>query len=90
LNFYKLLILYPFISKGNILVKILYLVANIVTMTTLNGLLNGEFMGYGSAWISWTRLHNTLQYDYMGMRDHPKPGAYALNEKRKITKEDLS
>jgi len=63
---------------GNILVKVLYLVANVVTLTGLNRLLNGEFIGYGNKWIEWTGLQNTIQYDYMGMRDHPKPGNLLL------------
>lgn len=58
----------------NILIKILYLVANLVCFLGLDGLLNGEFAGYGSKWIAWTQLENAVQYDYMGMRDHPKPG----------------
>ena len=58
----------------NILIKILYLVANLICFLGLDGLLNGEFVGYGSRWIEWTQLDNTIQYDYMGMRDHPKPG----------------
>jgi len=63
---------------GNILVKILYLVANVVTLTGLDRLLNYEYVGYGNAWLKWTRLSNTVQYDYMGMRDHPKPGNMLL------------
>lgn len=58
----------------NILIKILYLVANLICFLGLDGLLNGEFIGYGNRWIEWTKLENTIQYDYMGMRDHPKPG----------------
>lgn len=59
---------------GNVLVKVLYLIANVVTLTGLDRLLNKEYMNYGNAWLQWTRLHNTIQYDYLGMRDHPKPG----------------
>ena len=58
----------------NILIKILYLVANLICFLGLDSLLNGEFVGYGNKWLEWTRLDNTVQYDYMGMRDHPKPG----------------
>lgn len=59
---------------GNVLVKVLYLIANVVTLTGLDRLLNKEYINYGNAWLQWTRLHNTIQYDYLGMRDHPKPG----------------
>lgn len=63
---------------GNILVKILYLLANVITLVGLDRLLNGDYIGYGNAWIKWTSLPNTLQYDYMGSRDHPKPGNVLL------------
>jgi len=58
----------------NVLIKVLYLVANLVCFLGLDSLLNGEFTSYGSKWISWTRLDNSVAYDYMGMRDFPKPG----------------
>jgi len=63
---------------GNVLVKVLYLIANVLSLVGLDKLMNGEYMSYGSAWLSWARLHNTIQYDYMGMRDHPKPGNLLL------------
>jgi len=63
---------------GNVLVKVLYLIANVVTLTGLDRLLNKEYINYGNAWLEWTRLHNTIQYDYLGMRDHPKPGNMLL------------
>lgn len=58
----------------NILIKILYLVANLVALLGMDSLLNGQYVGFGSKWVAWTRLNNTMSYDYMGMRDHPKPG----------------
>ncbi|XP_057310138.1 innexin inx2-like [Hydractinia symbiolongicarpus] len=58
----------------NILIKILYLVANLVALLGLDSLLNGQYVGFGSKWVAWNRLNNTMAYDYMGMRDHPKPG----------------
>jgi len=58
----------------NVLIKILYLVANLVCFLGLDSLLNGDFVGYGSKWVEWSRLENSIAYDYMGMRDHPKPG----------------
>ena len=60
----------------NILIKILYLVANLVCFLGLDRLLNGEYLGYGNKWIQWSNLDNAVQYDYMGMRDHPKPGLF--------------
>uniref|UniRef100_A0A7M5X4M6 Innexin n=1 Tax=Clytia hemisphaerica TaxID=252671 RepID=A0A7M5X4M6_9CNID len=62
----------------NILIKILYLVANLVCFLGLDRLLNGEYIGYGNKWIQWSSLDNAVQYDYMGMRDHPKPGNILL------------
>ena len=58
----------------NILIKILYIVANLVSLLGIDNILNGEYMSYGSKWVSWSQLDNSIAYDYMGMRDHPKPG----------------
>lgn len=58
----------------NILIKVLYIVANLVCLLGLDSILNGEYLSYGSKWVSWSQLDNSLAYDYMGMRDHPKPG----------------
>jgi len=63
----------------NILIKILYLIANLVCFLGLDSLLNNQFVSYGSKWISWSQLENAMQYDYMGMRDFPKPGTYLIN-----------
>lgn len=62
----------------NIIIKILYILSNVVALLALNNVLNDEFITYGSKFIQWTRLNNTVQYDYMGMRDHPKPGNQLL------------
>lgn len=58
----------------NIGIKILYLSANLITFLVLNSLLNHEYISYGSKWVSWTRLDNSKAFDYLGMRDLPKPG----------------
>jgi hypothetical protein len=63
---------------GNIVVKLFYLLSNVITLVGLDSLLDGEFVGYGNKWIQWSKLDNTMQYDYMGMRDHPKPGNVLL------------
>jgi len=62
----------------NILIKCLYLIANLVALLGIDGLLNNEFVSYGNKWIEWSRLNNTVQYDYMGLRDFPKPGNLLL------------
>ncbi|XP_047145463.1 innexin inx3 isoform X1 [Hydra vulgaris] len=62
----------------NILIKVLYIVVNLVAFLGLDNLLNGEYVGYGSKWLKWSQLENSVAYDYMGMRDHPKPGNVLL------------
>ena len=58
----------------NILIKILYLVANLVALLVLDDTLNGEYLFYGYKWIIWFKLNRFNADDYMGMRDHPRPG----------------
>lgn len=58
----------------NIVVKLLYLGSNLVTLLVLNNVLNEEFLDYGRQWIDWSRLDNSMAFDYMGMRNFPKPG----------------
>ena len=58
----------------NVLVKVLYVCANFISFLALDNVLYGEYIAYGKKWIGWSRLHNTLMYDYMGMREFPKPG----------------
>lgn len=58
----------------NIMVKVLYIIANVINFYTLDNLLNGDYRSYGTSWAAWSRLSNTMAHDYMGLRDHPKPG----------------
>ena len=58
----------------NVIVKILYVCANFISFLSMDNVLYGEYADYGRKWVEWSRLHNTLMYDYMGMRDFPKPG----------------
>ena len=58
----------------NVLIKILYFAANIISFLGLNSLLNDTFIAYGTNWTKWAALDNHLAYDYMGMRQFPKPG----------------
>lgn len=62
----------------NVMIKILYLIANIVAFLGLNNVLNGDFISYGSKWMAWSSLPNTLAHDYLGDREHPKPGNILL------------
>ena len=58
----------------NLLIKIAYIIVNFLAFFGSNTLLHGEYSSYGKKWLDWTRLNNTIAYDYMGGRDHPKPG----------------
>ena len=62
----------------NILIKVLYIVSNLVAFLGLDNLLNGEFTTYGSKWVAWSKLDNSVAYDYMGKSDHLKPGNVLL------------
>jgi len=62
----------------NILIKILYLVANLVAFLGLDNLLNNEFVDYVNKWIKWSQFNNSVAFDYLGMRDFPKPGNLLL------------
>merc|ERR1712048_1099318 len=63
---------------GNIFIKILYIGVNVGIFLATDYLLNNQFRYYGHHWIEWARLNNTIQYDYMGYRDYPKPGNLLL------------
>ena len=58
----------------NIIIKLLYLAANIIALVATDRLLEGEFLKYGIQWIKWTDKPNTIKFDYKGLRDFPKPG----------------
>jgi len=58
----------------NLLIKLLYIIVNVVAFVIVNGVLNGRYTKYGSEWISWGKLDNEMAYDYMGKREFPKPG----------------
>ena len=58
----------------NILIKIWYFLANIIALFWLDSLLNNDYVSYGTKWVNWSKLNNSIQFDYLGMRDFPKPG----------------
>lgn len=58
----------------NLLIKMMYIVVNAFIFYALNYLFNGDFYYYGTQWLKWMRHNNTIAYDYMGLRDFPKPG----------------
>jgi len=57
----------------NIVVKILYVGANVVGLLVIDSALNGEFLSYGSNWLKWTDLPREKMYEYTN-QINPKPG----------------
>ncbi|XP_057309797.1 innexin inx3-like [Hydractinia symbiolongicarpus] len=62
----------------NLIVKILYLCANVLTFVFTDGVLNNDFRKYGSQWMKWTSLSNYDQYNYIGLRQFFKAGEKIL------------
>ena len=63
----------------NVLVKILYLLANIAAFVACDSLLNGNFRTYGIEFAKWTRLENFEAHDHsLKVRAEPKPGNVLL------------
>lgn len=60
------------------IIKILYIVVNLIALYGTDSLLYGKFIGYGPAWVKWSRSANHVQHDYMGTRNYPKPGHEVL------------
>ena len=58
----------------NILIKLLYIVSNVIGFVATNKVLYGNFSKFGSAWVDWSGLDNALAHDYHGKRPTPKPG----------------
>ena len=58
----------------NVVVKALYVGSNLISLLLLDNVLNGEYIEYGIRWFEWSKLPHAIMYDYMGMRDFPKPG----------------
>ena len=60
---------------GNIGVKILYIIGNVVAFVIVNEMLNGDYRTYGLTWMTWSKLPNSMAYDYMGKHSpiFPKP-----------------
>lgn len=59
---------------SNILIKVGYVVINIMALCMTDNMLEGKFISYGREWFSWMSVPNALKYDYRGNRDFPKPG----------------
>jgi len=62
----------------NLIVKLLYFGVGCLAFIGTDQLLNGDFIPYGGKWMEWSSLNNTNMYNYMGLRDNPKPGNVLL------------
>ena len=63
---------------GNIIVKICYIIVNVVAFTWTDHLLYGEFKNFGIAWLRWnSKIHQTA-FDYTKSRKLVKPGEILL------------
>lgn len=54
---------------GILVVKMIYIAVNIGAFLILNSILNNGFISYGIMWNTWTKLDNSLAYDYMGKKN---------------------
>jgi len=61
----------------NIVVKVMYVAANVVGLLTIDSALNGAFLGYGANWLKWTDLPREKMYEYT-TQEHPKAGNLLL------------
>ena len=52
----------------NIVIKVLYMIANVLVLTFTNSLLNDQFTSFGSAWMRWNGQDNQDKHRYMGLR----------------------
>lgn len=62
----------------NYVIKAVYVAINLIAFYGTDNLLYGKFSSYGPNWVKWNRLEDHIQYDYMGMRDFPRPGHEVL------------
>ena len=63
----------------NIIVKIMYVIANVVTLMATDFILHGHYINYGVQFTKWTKLDNDLGHDHdLKIRSMPKPGNVLL------------
>jgi len=66
-------------SFMNIIIKIMYLIANVLAFEACDSILHGDFRSYGSKFANWVRLTNFEQHDHdLKVRAVPKPGNILL------------
>ena len=59
---------------SNILVKILYIVANFFAFYFTDYLLLGNYIGYGTKYLDWSKMGTTSTHVQINQRKTPKPG----------------
>ncbi|XP_066914751.1 innexin inx3-like [Clytia hemisphaerica] len=57
----------------NLLVKILYIIVNVLGIVTIDSAINGEYVSFGTSWTKWLRLTPDQRHDYTVPRN-PKAG----------------
>lgn len=57
----------------NLVVKCLYIGANVLSFGITNLAFNGDFKHYGSSWVKWSNIKNEDAHAYARYRDYPKP-----------------
>jgi len=62
----------------HLLIKILYVFVNALAFYSKNKIFNGEFYYYGFKWLNWSQQNNTVQFDYVGKREFPRPSNQLL------------
>jgi len=63
---------------ANIVIKIGYLLVNVLVFVFTDGVLNGDFKNYGTSWINWSSLENEDAYNYVDIRKFVKAGERLL------------
>lgn len=66
-------------SACNIVIKLMYLVANVLAFEACDSILHGDFRSYGTRFASWAHLTNFEMHDHdLKKRAVPKPGNILL------------
>lgn len=66
-------------SLMNIIIKLMYVLANVLAFEACDSILHGDFRSYGTAFASWVKLTNFEQHDHnLKVRAVPKPGNILL------------
>ncbi|XP_057309783.1 innexin inx3-like [Hydractinia symbiolongicarpus] len=62
----------------NIMIKVSYLLVNVLSFVFTDSVLNGDFRRFGTNWIRWSLLRNSMAHNYVGLRTTIKPGEMLL------------